>query len=823
MEGKKDAGNKLKSVKRKTNDLSGENRNGIIDLIKILVAILVLAVCFFFGGIFLTNVLLSIPVFVFSYMNVFSLDSQRFKKNYIRFLILSLAIIVYFLTLGALGFYNEVIGAYHYMAFFTASALVLGFSFAIKRTSHNIFRVIFKAFMVSVFLEILIFNFNSFKINLNDYTDAVKVSKVVFNNFDGEKWQTDSNDEAIIEILGIDERIGTLYLDASSENSKKIRVNIDFSDETTREYRYNIASGEIVNDCEESFFIPINASGKVGNLKIKIKPYEGDVITINELRFNKVIPFYFSFSRILFILGVAFLKYLFIDSKRYSKTFKENERLCVLSARWLTIFLIVAAFLIIIVQRDDLFSNIFDDFKTEEGNQITKELVDSFEDGRLDILEEVPEELKNLDNPYDDSQRKGIYYLWDHLYYDGNYYSYYGIAPVIILCLPFHLITGYYFPSIWCTFIFGAIGIFFLYKLYMEYIKEFFYDIKISFAIMGLITLQLISGVWFCFATGNFYEIAQASGFAFVTSGGYFMLISGVIGKRKINLFYLSLSAVLLALGVLSRPTLAVYCICALIFIFAGIMKKRRGLMSEGKNRIGFYISYLAAAFLPFILIGGLQMIYNYLRFGNIMDFGIQYSLTINDFTNTEFHSHFAGIGFYNYLFAIPNISPSFPFISSHVETFNPNGYYFVATNTAIGLFIMAPICFSYFYSKKAYAVSKSENRKLYFVIISAVCVIAPLVIIASVWESGYGIRYKTDFAWQFLIGAFTIAFIIYKNCENENIKKIMAKAFFAFTVLCFILSFTQSYTYILKASHFNHEALDKYLYAFERAFEFWR
>ncbi len=73
---------------------------------------------------------------------------------------------------------------------------------------------------------------------------------------------------------------------------------------------------------------------------------------------------------------------------------------------------------------------------------------------------------------------------------------------------------------------------------------------------------------------GNFYEIAQALGFAFVTLGRDFTLISGVIGKRKINLFYLSLSAVLFAFGVLSRPTLAVYCICALIFIFAGLMKE---------------------------------------------------------------------------------------------------------------------------------------------------------------------------------------------------------------------------------------------------------
>lgn len=249
---------------------------------------------------------------------------------------------------------------------------------------------------------------------------------------------------------------------------------------------------------------------------------------------------------------------------------------------------------------------------------------------------------------------------------------------------------------------------------------------------------------------------------------------------------------------------------------------ERRVLMPERKSGIGCYIRLLAAVFLPFILIGGIKMIYNYLRFGNILDFGIQYSLTINDFMGTEFHSHFAGIGFYNYLFAVPNTSSSFPFISSHVETFNPNGYYFVATNTA-GLFIMDPLCFSYFYFKKAYAVSRSENKKLYSLIISALCVIAPLVIIASVWESGYGIRYKTDFAWQFLIGAFTIIFIIYQNCENENIKKVMAKVFFVSTVLCFILSFAQSYTYILKASHFNHGAADKYSYAFERAFEFWR
>lgn len=39
-------------------------------------------------------------------------------------------------------------------------------------------------------------------------------------------------------------------------------------------------------------------------------------------------------------------------------------------------------------------------------------------------------------------------------------------------------------------------------------------------------------------------------------------------------------------------------------------------------------------------------MIYNYARFGSVFDFGIQYSLTINDFTAAQYHTHFVLIGF---------------------------------------------------------------------------------------------------------------------------------------------------------------------------------
>ena len=69
---------------------------------------------------------------------------------------------------------------------------------------------------------------------------------------------------------------------------------------------------------------------------------------------------------------------------------------------------------------------------------MTQELVDAFEAGQVSLLREAEQPLLELENPYDWSQRleSGVDYAWDHLLYEGKYYSYYGIAPVVTLFLP---------------------------------------------------------------------------------------------------------------------------------------------------------------------------------------------------------------------------------------------------------------------------------------------------------------------------------------------------------------------------------------------------
>ena len=65
-------------------------------------------------------------------------------------------------------------------------------------------------------------------------------------------------------------------------------------------------------------------------------------------------------------------------------------------------------------------------------------MTDSILERHLYLDEEVSEDLLALDNPYDFFARDkgGIDYLWDHAFYNGRYYMYFGIVPVFTVFLP---------------------------------------------------------------------------------------------------------------------------------------------------------------------------------------------------------------------------------------------------------------------------------------------------------------------------------------------------------------------------------------------------
>ena len=167
-------------------------------------------------------------------------------------------------------------------------------------------------------------------------------------------------------------------------------------------------------------------------------------------------------------------------------------------------------------------------------------------------------------------------------------------------------------------------------------------------------------------------------------------------------------------------------------------------------------------------------MYYNYVRFGSPLDFGIQYSLTINDFTHSEFHMNFMLLGLFYYLIVPPMFRSYYPFITNDFSQFGINGYYYRCPETAAGLLFMAIPTVGYFLTGKA--LRKLPDRKTRLTVLAAAgipFVLMPFIIICSIWESGYAVRYMADFSWEILMGALFVLFFLYGKCHDNTIKRL--------------------------------------------------
>ena len=170
----------------------------------------------------------------------------------------------------------------------------------------------------------------------------------------------------------------------------------------------------------------------------------------------------------------------------------------------------------------------------------------------------------------------------------------------------------------------------------------------------------------------------------------------------------------------------------------------------------------------------------------------------------------------------MPAFIENFPFFKAEsIHLFNPQGYYFIATGSALGLIWKALPVAAYGKSLKAYRLSQNSNKRLYSLIILAVCIICPFAVIFSVWESGFAARYCVDFIWQMITGALVICFIVYDNCA-ANTKVHLNKLMTASLALSVVMNTVQIWSYIGPEQGFSTEWQANVL-SFARLFEFWK
>ena len=263
----------------------------------------------------------------------------------------------------------------------------------------------------------------------------------------------------------------------------------------------------------------------------------------------------------------------------------------------------------------------------EPGHRNQYELMaESILDGHIDLHynEGAEDTLSQLENPYDPAQREGHYYHWDHAYYDGHYYMYFGVAPVFLTFLPYRVITGEALPTYQATQIFVAVfiaGIFMLFRLLS---KRFFAKLPFSVYLALSVAVSVMS-VWYAAAEPALYCTAITAALALMVWSLYFFVKAVYVEQRENRQILLAaIGALLGALVFGCRPTIALANLLVIPMLIAFLRQRKFSWGLLGK---------LSLAALPYLLVAAALMLYNYVRFDSPFEFGQAYQLTVADQT----------------------------------------------------------------------------------------------------------------------------------------------------------------------------------------------
>lgn len=252
-------------------------------------------------------------------------------------------------------------------------------------------------------------------------------------------------------------------------------------------------------------------------------------------------------------------------------------------------------------------------------------LAESVLDGRIDLdYGDMDPRLLEMENPYDRALRDqlGVSYHWDHAFYNGKYYMYFGVVPVFLVFLPFRIITGASLTTYHATQIFTALFIFGVFHLFFLLSRKFFRQMTLA-VYLSLSAAVSVMSVWYISAAPALYCTAISAGICMEVWSLFFFakaVWDGDGGRRSTCMGVLGSLFGALAFG--CRPTVALANIAA-IPMFARYVKEKRFDLKLLKQ--------ILAVLAPYVVIGLLLMGYNYVRFEDPLEFGQSYQLTVTD------------------------------------------------------------------------------------------------------------------------------------------------------------------------------------------------
>jgi len=383
-----------------------------------------------------------------------------------------------------------------------------------------------------------------------------------------------------------------------------------------------------------------------------------------------------------------------------------------------------------------------------------------------------PAEFATLSNPYDLSARGEVPYYWDHAYFEGKYYVYFGVLPVLLYHLPYYLVTGLELPE-WVGVALSSalfvLGAFFLVwtvakarKLRLE---------RIELLSLALVVL-LGSFIAFALCNSDIYTSPIALGLALTVWGTALWLRA--VACDGISLKAGVVGSFCMASVVLCRPQLLLY---SLVGPFLLAYAK---LHLEKDIQLRHVVAFVA----PYAVLFALAGFYNFARFGSVLDFGANYNLTTNDMTHRPANLQLLWQGLFAYLIQPVLAAPQWPFI---FPTVLDMGYYgqVISQATYGGILFLCPLSLMLV----VFACGGVRKRYGRWAIAGTAMLILIGCVLAGFDAIGAGLlqRYYLDFSLAFALAVLLLCTLNSDLPKNEGAGRIYGTLFALLLVASYV------------------------------------
>ena len=689
-----------------------------------------------------------------------------------------------FVTVVQMILYTDFLAVLDFSYWKTATALIVSIFFTFiehgaiylhKKGSLLAAAAVF--FSAALFLELTVFNFRFYQ--TADY-EAIDVTEEASLSFEDEKIDgTDNvyeieNTYATIRIYDINKKIHNIYLDITARdeynNVENMYAEVSFTDESNTQTFLSAPEHTVMSRVESTKYLHLLTNGNTSDVYITLTTDYAKTYQVDGIALNVSVPFNFSIIRLAAVFVLLLIFWVLRPASKLWKHTYNRKSLNQLAVTFVVVFLTV-----LLLFGISFINPVFHGNPSSHTRQY-QQLAESFLDGKLYLETEPPQYLAELENPYDYGARSIAAaeneesYYWDAAYYEGRYYVYFGVVPVLLLYLPFRAITGEALPNMAAINVFMVFFVIGAFLLIGKIIDRYFKNKKIpylAYLILSLIFVNASCGI-FIAKRPDFYSVPILSAIAFTVWGLYLWISS--VDEGRVNWLKAGIGSLCMALVAGCRPQLLLVSAMAIVIFWNSVFKERSLFSKKG-------IASTLSVCIPYIIVALGIMWYNNARFGSPFDFGANYNLTTNDMTGRGYRVERVGLSLFTYLLQPPNITGRFPFLRSvNIDT----GYLGQTITEPMfgGIFAVIPLLWLIFLIPR---YSKYMKKQKVFAL--ACLPVALSIFIAAFDAQGAGLlqRYVNDFSFLAILGAVIVAMTLLS--VNRTSRSIGIRAFLRFAL----------------------------------------